>query len=161
MRALGDKHTAPLLLALLLGKGLSASRLIMTLVGHRILIVDANVDAATRLSLHLQRHGCEVATAPTLESAVPIASVLGPKVVMVDDQFGVSRLRSLRGVLLGTEACDHTTKFVCLVRTQAAAQVMLLTDFDAAFANPVGADDLVAYMTEALVTSASRAGSQI
>lgn len=133
----------------------------MTLVGYRILIVDANVDAATRLSLHLQRHGCEVATAPTLESAVPIASVLGPKVVMVDDQFGVSRLRSLRGVLLGTEACDHTTKFVCLVRTQAAAQVMLLTDFDAAFANPVRADDLVAYMTEALVTPASRAASQI
>lgn len=114
----------------------------MTASATRVLVVDANIGFATRLSIHLQRLGFHVGTAFTVVSAERVASELRPDIVIADDQYGSDRLQSLRAVLLGTEACEHTARFICLAQTAAAGRSLVDAGFHAAWLKPVEVNDL-------------------
>jgi len=118
----------------------------MTASVARVLIVDANIGFATRLSIDLQRLGFHVATAFTVVSAERVASELRPDVVLADDQYGAARLQSLRAVLLGTEACGPTARFICLVQTAAAGRSLVDAGFDAAWLKSAEVSDSVAHL---------------
>ena len=121
-----------------------AQRPLMTASVARVLIVDPDIGFATRLSIHLQRLGFHVATAITIVSAERVASELRPDVVIADDQYGAARLQSLRAVLLGTEACGPTSRFICVVRTAAAGRSLVDAGFDATWLKSVEVSDFAA-----------------
>ncbi len=70
-------------------------------VGRRILIVDDNVDAATMLSLMLNRMGNETHTASDGRAGVAAAEALRPEIIVMD--IGLPQMN-------GYDACSHIRK---------------------------------------------------
>jgi len=123
----------------------------MTSSVTRVLVVDPNVGFATRLSLCLQCLGFHVATAFTVVSAETVASELRPDVVIADALYGLTRLQSLRAVLLGTQSCEPTARFICLVQTEAAGNHWVEAGFDAAWVKPFEVSGLLNDLQASLV----------
>lgn len=92
----------------------------------------------------LQQSGYHVATAATPTSAELVALERCPGAVVADDSYGAARLQSLRDVLLGTQACPHSARFICLVGRESAARELVEASFHAAWLKRSPVEELVA-----------------